>query len=86
MGDGVLQNLMGMLEGVVLGEGRDTRGWRSEEGGEFTMNSCYEVLERLFLVDNNMPVTLEKLSCVKGVGICLDFVTGSYSDKSKLSY
>jgi len=41
-----------MLEGVVLGEGRDEWRWRVEDEGGFSVNSCYKILERLFLIED----------------------------------
>jgi len=50
----LVDNLVVMLEGIVIGEGRDESGWRPEGGGCFSANPCYKQLERLFLLDGNL--------------------------------
>jgi len=68
---GLLQNLVGRLEGVGLGEGRDEWCWRPEEGGGFSVNSCYKLVERLFLIDDNIPEGDECVLNVKASKNCV---------------
>ena len=49
-----LQNLLSVLEGVRLGGGSDVWVWRLGEEGVFTVNSCYKLLEGLWLSDGEL--------------------------------
>jgi hypothetical protein len=39
----------------VLREGSDEWCWKPEEGGAFSVNSCYKLLKRVFLIEDNIP-------------------------------
>jgi hypothetical protein len=39
----------------VLREGSDEWCWKPEERGGFSVTSCYKLLERLFLIEDNIP-------------------------------
>lgn len=41
-------------EGALLGEGRDKWLWRPEGGRAFSVNSYRKLLERLFLIEDNL--------------------------------
>lgn len=43
-----------MLEGVTIGVGTDEWRWRPGEDGVCTVNSCYKLLEGLWLVDGDL--------------------------------
>jgi len=47
----LLQSLFLRLEGVVLREGVDRWCWKPEEGGVFSIKSCFDILQDLWLVD-----------------------------------
>lgn len=50
----ILHNLLGFLEGVTIGVGRDEWRWRPGEEGVFTVNSCYKLLYGLWLIDGDL--------------------------------
>lgn len=47
----LLQELREGLVGVVVGEGEDVRWWKSDDGGVFTVKSCYFALEKLRILE-----------------------------------
>jgi len=50
----LLQNLLLRLEGVILGVNPDCWVWKSEEGGIFSIRSCYKILQSLCLEEGGV--------------------------------
>lgn len=46
--------MLDLLDGVTMGEGRYVWRWRPGEDGAFRVNSCYRLLEGLWLVDGDL--------------------------------
>lgn len=55
----LLQSLFLRLEGVELREGDDCWWWKPEEGGIFSVKSCYSILQRLRLVEGGLSGEVE---------------------------
>ena len=43
-----------MLEGVELREGVDHWCWKPEDGGVYSVKSCYKILQDLWLVEGGL--------------------------------
>lgn len=61
VGNGACGELGGFV-GRGVGGGREREwGWRPEGGRVFSVNSCYKLLERLFLIDVNLSEDEERV-------------------------
>jgi len=57
----LIANLLALLEGFTLGEDNDKWWWTPDDGGLFSVNSCYRVLEGIVLLEVGLSAFEERV-------------------------